>query len=93
MATIARDPNGDPVSAHASVCWSCSVCNCEWLRNGTPVPGWETEPTKIASYARKGGLRVVACPKMKPFKERQCDDLIAPEPPRKRYEKRQSAIY
>lgn len=87
------DASGRIMSTSASICYSCSVCNCEWHLRGKPVPGWVAEPSKIPMYARKGGLRVVACPKMKPFKERQCDDQIAPEPPRRRYEKRKSAIY
>ena len=88
-----KDMNGDAIIAHASVCWSCSVCDCEWLAKGAPVPGWETEPTTIAMYANKGGLRVVACPKMKPFEKRKSSDLIAPELPRRPYAKRKSASY
>lgn len=56
---------------HASLCYSCSVCSCEWIRCGKPVPGWTAVPTRQPQHMKKGGMPVLACPKAVPMPVRR----------------------
>ena len=58
-------------SEHASLCYSCIVCDCEWIRSGSPVPGWTAVPSRQAQYRNKGGVQVLACPKAIPMPIRE----------------------
>lgn len=58
------------VDQHASLCYSCTVCTCEWIRSGKPVPGWNAVPSRQVQFAEKGGMQVLECPKFEPMPER-----------------------
>ena len=56
---------------HVSLCYSCTVCSCEWIRAGKPVPGWDAVPSRQAQHADKGGWQVLGCPKFDPMQDRK----------------------
>ena len=58
-------------STHESLCYNCTVCSCEWIRAGKPVPGWDAVPTRQVQHINKGGMQVLGCPKFEPMQERK----------------------
>lgn len=57
-------PSGKPKD---TLCFECGRCDCSWMRNLEPVPGWEAErhtrTTKIKGKEHKSdSYRVISCP-------------------------------